>query len=199
MEVIGLFPTPIGIFNFDKDITDKELDYIKNLEKTKNVGNLTSTRDDILQSKQMSNITNFINNSVKKYFTEIYQPKNKTHLRITQSWANYTEKNEWHHKHEHPNSFISGVFYVQTDNETDKIHFYKSAYDQLTTPTENFNVFNSSSWWLSVKTKNLFLFPSHLTHMVEPVQNDQTRISISFNTFPVGNFGNKDDKTGLIL
>jgi hypothetical protein len=35
--------------------------------------------------------------------------------------------------------------------------------------------------------------------MVETVKHDQTRISLSFNTFPVGQVGDEMDLTGLSL
>ena len=35
--------------------------------------------------------------------------------------------------------------------------------------------------------------------MVETVQGEATRISLSFNTFPVGNIGEEVDLTGLRL
>jgi hypothetical protein len=38
-----------------------------------------------------------------------------------------------------------------------------------------------------------------LTHMVEKVNAAETRISLSFNTFPVGYVGNDDSLTGLHL
>jgi len=43
------------------------------------------------------------------------------------------------------------------------------------------------------------IFPSSLTHMVETTKSDQTRISISFNTFPKGYVGEDLDLTGLHL
>ena len=46
-------------------------------------------------------------------------------------------------------------------------------------------------------TGDLVLFPSSLTHMVETVQGEATRISLSFNTFPVGSIGEGVDLTGL--
>ena len=45
----------------------------------------------------------------------------------------------------------------------------------------------------------LILFPSRLTHMVETVKGEDTRISLSFNTFPVGLVGEEMDLTGLKL
>ncbi len=74
-----------------------------------------------------------------------------------------------------------------------------AGYQQIKLPTENFNLFNSESWWFEVATGDLMLFPSSLTHMVETVKSDKTRISISFNTFPKGYVGEDLDLTGLHL
>jgi hypothetical protein len=50
---------------------------------------------------------------------------------ITQSWANYTKKNQYHHTHEHPNSFISGVLYINANEAHDKITMHKKSYQQI--------------------------------------------------------------------
>jgi len=94
---------------------------------------------------------------------------------------------------------ISGVFYPQADKETDRIYFYKDTYDQLQTPTSDWHEFNSNSWWMPAFTGRLFIFPSKLTHMVETVEGKRTRISLSFNTFPVGDWGDGESLTGLQL
>jgi len=43
------------------------------------------------------------------------------------------------------------------------------------------------------------LFPSNLTHMVETVQTEDTRISIAFNTFLEGVVGDNKTLTELLL
>jgi len=43
------------------------------------------------------------------------------------------------------------------------------------------------------------LFPSGLTHMVETKEDDNTRISIAFNTFLKGYIGSDESLTGLNL
>ena len=48
-------------------------------------------------------------------------------------------------------------------------------------------------------TGKLILFPSSAQHMVPQVQGEETRISLSFNTFPVGMIGEEVDLTGLRL
>ena len=56
---------------------------------------------------------------------------------------------------------------------------------------------SSESWWFEVGAGDLMIFPSHLTHMVESVQ--QERVSLSFNTFPVGYVGEEESLTALHL
>ena len=195
----NLFPQPVGIYKLDRDLTAKELSFIKGQETRPNMGNKTSVDNTILRNKSMTKLRDFIETSVSDYFTTVHNPKHKVNLRITQSWLNYTEPGEWHHKHAHPNSFVSGVFYPQANRETDKIYFYRDGFQQIKLPPENWNIWNSESWWFEVGTGDLVLFPSSLEHMVETVQGDQTRISLSFNTFPVGNIGEEVSLTGLNL
>jgi uncharacterized protein (TIGR02466 family) len=193
----NLFPTPVGIYKLDRDLTEKELSFIKGQKTRSNMGNATSEDNTILRNKNMTKMRNFIETSVADYFKSIYNPKHNVSLRITQSWTNYTEPGQFHHKHAHPNSFVSGVFYPQANRETDKIYFYRSGFQMIKFPPENWNVYNSESWWFQVGTGDLVLFPSSLEHMVETVQGDQTRISLSFNTFPVGSIGEEVSLTGL--
>lgn len=195
----NLFPTPVGIYKLDRDLSAKELSFLKKQETRSNMGNTTSIDNTILKSKELTQLRDFIETKVSEYFTTVYSPKHKVNLKITQSWTNYTDKGQYHHKHEHPNSFVSGVFYVQADKAKDKIYFYRNGYQQIKFPPSNWNVWNSESWWFEVGTGDLILFPSSLTHMVETVKGEDTRISLSFNTFPVGNIGEEVDLTGLKL
>ena len=181
----NLFPTPVGIYKLDRDLTAKELSFLKNQETRSNMGNTTSTNNTILKAKELTKLRDFIETTVSEYFTTVYSPKHRVNLKITQSWTNYTEQGQYHHKHEHPNSFVSGVFYLNT-NPDDKIYFYRDGYQQIKMPSENWNVWNSESWWFEAPQGRLILFPSSLTHMVETVKGENTRISLSFNTFPVG-------------
>ena len=195
----NLFPTAVSFFEFGSKLTEIEESFIKNQETRNNNGNLTSVNNHLFDSVEIAEIARFCEESVQEYFKEVYAPKYDVTPYITQSWANYTSKGQWHHKHEHPNSFISGVFYVQAQKDIDKIFFYKNGYQQIKLPSDNYNLYNSDSWWLGVETGQLILFPSHLTHMVQTVETDETRISISFNTFLKGYIGDYLELTGLHL
>ena len=191
----SLFPTAVTFFEY-KGITEKEIKFITEQKTRSNQGNTTSIDNNILNSKEMKKIKQFIEKSVKEYFKNIYQPKNNVEPYITQSWCNYTKEGQFHHKHAHPNSFISGVFYVQADRTKDKIYFYKEEYKQIKIPAKEYNFFNSESWWFETGTNDLVIFPSNLTHMVEKVVGKE-RISLSFNTFLKGCIGEDVELTGL--
>lgn len=199
MIIENLFPIPVGLFNISRPLDIVETNYIASLETHRNLGNSVSNDNYILNNSSLQNLKEFFNSCVQQYLEIIYRPSTDIKLRITQSWANYTNKGEYHHKHAHANSFISGVFYVQTDNETDKIYFYKDKYEQLSIDTREYNIYNSDSWWFKAEQGLLIVFPSSLSHMVTYTSCEDTRISISFNTFPIGKLGRINNLTELLL
>lgn len=199
MIMHNLFPTPVGFYNLDRELTEKELKFVNDQVTRPNQGNVTSVDNKLFEASPMKDLADFVTASMNEYFQAVYAPKHEVELYVTQSWANYTKPGEYHHKHEHPNSFISGVFYVNADKAKDKIYFYKNGYQQLKLPTENYNLYNSDSWWFEVGTCDLVLFPSSLTHMVQTTDSEDTRISIAFNTFLKGYVGEDIDLTGLHL
>ena len=195
MRTHSLFPTAVTFFQH-KGITEKEIKFIIKQETRANGGNTTSVDNNILENKEMKKLKQFIDKSLKEYFLNIHVPKNNVEPYITQSWCNYTKEGQFHHKHAHPNSYISGVFYVQADKTKDKIYFYKEGYKRIKIPAKEYNPFNSDSWWFETETNDLVIFPSNLVHMVEKVIGKE-RISLSFNTFLKGYIGEDLDLTGL--
>jgi uncharacterized protein (TIGR02466 family) len=197
----GIFPTPIYISKLDRDITTKELLFIDKtkLDTYKNEGNTTSNDNYILNNKEFKTLKEELDLRVKDYFDKIISSDNNIIPYITQSWLNYTETNQYHHKHTHSNSLISGVFYINSDEKFDKIKFFNESYKTIKFEIKNWNIWNSESWWFPVKTGDVILFPSSLTHMVETKQGDNTRISLAFNVFVKGTVGNNKQLTELIL
>jgi uncharacterized protein (TIGR02466 family) len=196
MVIENLFPVPIGFFKYDGAV---DHDFLINQPQRANEGNSSSVDRYLLNHKKTFNLRQFIEKSLHEYLMATYCPKNDTRLKITQSWLNWTKPNQHHHKHSHPNSLISGCYYVNANKETDRIYFYRDGYQQIKFPPVNWNVYNSDSWWFPVNTGDLILFPSSLVHMVQPVEGDETRISLAFNTFPIGEIGDEDDLTALKL
>jgi len=182
----SLFPTAVVIYKLGRDLTDSEIGFIRGLSKTPNQGNLTSEDRNVLAAAELGSINQFVERSLADYFASIYDPSSPSDLRITESWCNYTEQGGYHHRHNHPNSLVSGVFYPQVDPEVDKLHFYKTFTSMIHIPPKEWNLWNSNSWWLSVEVGDLLIFPSMVEHKVEVLERPGTRISLSFNSFPTG-------------
>ena len=198
----GIFPTPIYISSIDRELNQKELSFINKtkLDVFKNEGNTSSNDNYILNNKAFKNLKELLDLKVEDYFNKVIAPSNTITPYITQSWLNYTETNQYHHKHQHPNSLVSGVFYINCNEQFDKIIFYKKdIYQTIKPEIKEWNLWNSESWWFSVKTRDLIMFPSSLTHMVETKKGTNTRISLAFNVFIKGKFGNNKELTELIL
>ena len=200
-NINGIFPTPIYISKLNREITNKELLFIDKTKSycNKNEGNITSNDNYILNQKVFSKLKEDLYLRVQDYFDKVISPSNNITPYITQSWLNYTETNQYHHKHQHPNSLVSGVFYINCHEEHDKIKFFNDTYKTIKLEIKDWNIWNSESWWFSVKTGDIILFPSSLTHMVETKQGDNTRISLAFNVFIKGTVGNNKNLTELHL
>lgn len=198
MEIYSLFPTPIGQVKLNRDFTTEELKFIDSQEKYKNSGNATSLNRQVLRNAEFTNLKNFVDNFVDEYFKKVFSPSTDVKLKVTQSWLNYTKKDEFHHQHTHQNSFISGVLLLKADTGKDKIHFMKNHYQQIKIKPKDFNEFNSDSWWYELEVKQLILFPSSLSHMVKKFEGEE-RVSLAFNTFPVGHIGDVAELTSLYI
>ena len=200
----NIFPTPIYTTKIDRGFTKQELQFVKQQKKHchNNEGNINTNDHYILNQKQFKNIKKFLDKHCKDYLDTIICPKDNIELYITQSWLNYTEANQYHHKHAHPNSVVSGVLYFDSDVKNDKILFsHSKGYQQISPETdkEKFNLWNSGTWFFPVETGNLFMFPSSTTHQVKTKQGNNTRISLAFNTFYKGTVGSNSELTELIL
>lgn len=189
----------LGIFKFERSLNKKELSKVDLILQVlvKNKENSISKNKTVLDDPDFSELKEFIDKSIKQFTTEVYCEQ--TELRITESWLNSTKNGESHHTHCHPNSYISGVFYVKTTDE-DKITFHNP--DKRITYYQpminNWNLENSQSWWVPTPQNSLILFYSDLYHSVPEISTDE-RISLSFNTFMADNYGEQTSATFLPL
>jgi len=203
MIVHQLFPEPVYSSKLDRALTKKELKTIaKYKEETyKNEGNITSRDNYVLENKTLKNLKEDLQKRVIDYFDKVICTSNSIIPHITQSWINYTETNQFHHRHFHSNSYVSGVFYIDAKKEVDSITFYRPGEAQKTIglSVTRYNHFNSPSWRCSVQTGDVVLFPSSLHHGVQKKKGPDTRISLSFNVFFKGKIGDARGLTELTL
>ena len=84
----------------------------------KNAGNTTSNDNYVLEHKALKNLKKDLHTKVMDYFDKIICTDNPITPYITQSWINYTKRDQHHHRHSHTNSLISGVFYINADKKS---------------------------------------------------------------------------------
>ena len=190
VKVTGIFPVPIYQTILSREISIEEKNFFNELERTKNAYNYNSKNNYVLDEEPLSTLKKELFLRVEDYFQKIITPKTHVLPYITQSWVNWTKSGEEHHKHAHSNSLFSGVFYIDADEEYDRIKFFKRhTYESLSIEPHEYHLFNSESWTFKVKTGDIILFPSSLGHLVESKIGDNLRTSLSFNTFIKGTIG----------
>jgi hypothetical protein len=181
MQYHQIFPTTIATDHYPDEVS-RNLHF---LERRMGTSHYVSEDTNVLDIDFMSDVKQFIIKRLNQYYRNVLKEKNVEPY-ITQSWVNFTEKNQFTHPHRHVNSIVSGVFYVSADDEVTLISDSESSFNN-----------RDSRYKLSVKDNDLILFPSSLLHYVPPHPISKMRISIAFNSFAVGTFGNHDILTGL--
>ena len=194
--MVDLFPMGVGIMIND-NIPVHEHEYLMNgveIYKHDGYGFETSVDPRLLTNDDnIPNIRNFIETSLQEYALIMHQSHNK--MKITMSWLAKHDYDipQYLFPHRHPNSVISGVYYVKADpNEHSGLTFVKDlGYGQtyvqhhadpdLEDPSNQYAVHQAT---VPVKTGTLVLFPSWANHLVPHTgDNKSPRCCISFNTW----------------
>ena len=211
-EVIGIFPTLIKCCKF-RELYEEEYQKIEELVAIDklSIGGQDIDHDQYMShqhyrtkdsyildnNSELNEIREYCEKNVNSILKNELNIDNDLELRITQSWINVITFGGWHPPHPHPNSIISGVFYVGVGDE-DALMF------QADVNSKNWNThFDSagSPWcanefYMRVNSSDLILFPAHLVHSAKHNATDKLRVSLSFNTFvKSGNLGRGDDLT----
>ena len=114
VNIQPLFPIPVGFAKLDRELTKTETKILLELEQRPNEGNTSSQNSNVLNLPALKNLKTFMNTALQEYYQQVYQPRGDVKPYITLSWTNYTKPGQFHHKHAHPNSFVSAVFYIKT-------------------------------------------------------------------------------------
>jgi uncharacterized protein (TIGR02466 family) len=178
----------------DEPFTSDELDCILEYKDTvrANTGNITTKDVLVLENPRLARLKRVAEEALQDYLIQYYNPINpeKIKLVVTQSWLNYTDHTQYHHKHNHHNSVISGCIYINAIKEKDSIVFTKRATgDNWQLQALEQNYFNCNEFTVNVETGDVVIFPSNMLHSVPKTNHDHTRISLAFNSFWEGELG----------
>lgn len=104
-------------------------------------------------------------------------------FKITGCWANVNMPGAGHRLHSHPNNYLSGVYYVQTQEGANTINFHdpRPQTGILCPPVTNLTAENADQVVVTVRDGTIVMFPAWLPHSVDPNRSDRLRMSIGFN------------------
>jgi len=189
-EIIPIFPTAIyrarlrGLSIEENQVLSDDI-----LTDVNRQGNKTSISSTLLDNPKLANLKLLFLQHVHAYAAEII--KTQCQFYMTNSWQNKNSQGQPHDLHNHRNSVLSGVFYINVENSQNSICF-----NRITPPffmefeTSEYTSYNSIDWTIPVEDNMLIIFPSTLYHNVPINYTAVPRRSISFNTFVQGNFNN---------
>ena len=183
--VIPLGGFPLYVVETENVLTEKQKQIIFNtLDFKSSISSVCiSTTDSILDHEELSDLKTFFKKHLDIYTSEILQLE--SNFEITDSWTARTPTNGSHHKHNHPNSIFSGVYYVNADAGNLVLEFDPSytKHFRFNYKVKEYNIYNSNAWDIHIKPGLLVLFPSYLQHYTRQNSGVDNRMVVGFNSF----------------
>lgn len=200
METFPLFSTPV--FKTKLQYTP-DLNYLESMEYySYNNSGYSSANQNILLENVFADLRQQIEDSLNIFLFDILKFA-QGKLLHTGSWINLHTPGDFAPKHNHTNSFYSGVFYLGVPKNSGRIWFCKPnelptfVTSTISPDINDFNIYNSNEYGFEVETNDLLLFPSHLTHMVGENNSNYNRYSLAFNYFLQGQLGGATGQLNL--
>ena len=135
-------------------------------------------------SSTFGNLEKKITKHVRAYAKHLDMDLRGRSIRMTDCWVNIMPPTAAHSLHLHPNSFISGTYYVRTPKgcsglkfEDPRLSKFMAAPPKLPSVRDE----NRAYTTYPAEAGNVILFESWLRHEVAANRVDDERISISFN------------------
>ena len=102
---------------------------------------------------------------------------------ITGCWGNINPRETPHKMHNHPNNYLSGVYYVQTQTGSDTINLHDPRIQTgiIRPPVTELTAGNTDQVIVKVRNGTLLIFPSYLQRSVDSNTSEEERISVRFN------------------
>ena len=192
-----MFPSAFPLYNIVRETGEgsevefkSEVDDILKNSITNPLGNNISVDKHVMNRPGMKNLNLFLKEHIDNYVENVICPKKESlEFYITQSWLNLTKTNEGQELHDHPNSFISGVYYFTDECFLNLCNpnYYLERNTIWIQPKRD-NLWNSFYHNVKIKSKQntLILFPSWIKHEVPENQSSSDRMSMAFNVFVKG-------------
>ena len=102
-------------------------------------------------------------------------------IMITGCWANINPPGTYHPTHNHPNNYLSGVYYVAVPEIGSHLVFQDPRPVSIMPPTDKLSRVTANAAVEQPQPGRMVIFPSWLRHHVPTNEGTTERISIAFN------------------
>ena len=133
---------------------------------------------------EFAQLETYIIEHTKQFAAELQLEMSNSTPELDSMWVNILEPGGNHTAHIHPNSVISGTYYVDIYGDSSAIRFEDPRLPMMmAAPPRKANASLENRTFVEIKPKNgmLLLWESWLRHEVPINLSDHERISISFN------------------
>ena len=183
-KVHELWPTPI----YENNIPVKSdwIDFAENCEYDR----MFSQNGDYTSNKYILNSITDLKEELLFHvnlFAEKYLKVKNAKFYFLNSWIVKHNPNDFAQPHFHRNSLLSGVYYLNTDNQSGNICLhqpggYTNLFHQSTKlPFDEVDNINCETWNVKPNNGDILLFPSHLVHSIEKNKSNIIRYALAFN------------------
>ena len=183
MEKLDILPQYIYKFTLPDNLLTDSISFASGLDYPLDTGQV------VFDKKLLPQLAKFIEKSLDE--VRISEHINFEYVKPHLMWANKKNLGQWHRRHTHPNSFLSGIIYLTTcDSRTwfsipnlwcpqNDREYVIGTYPNTRDDAEIIHKQESIAG-------TMIVFPSHLPHSVDDNKTDTSRYTIAFNAFPCG-------------
>lgn len=194
-QLIPLFSTPLFI-SYVRPVSAEAIDFIKNTPYKQHDAAIKISKDyRILDRPELAGLKDNIIEEFNHYRDDVLQiDSSNLEFELTTSWSTKSDPGDSSDIHNHRNSLISGVVYLDVPQNSGNITFNefnnnRMFYQMIDIPFKEFNIYNSANWFVQPESYMVIFFPSVLLHQVGVNKSNSTRHSLAFNFFPKGKLG----------
>ena len=190
MEHQIIFPTNLFIIDdfYNSDTTAMK-QYISNLWTNRDYDvNWQTKSADLHKKKEFKEFAELVISTSKEIINELkYDVED---IVITDMWATVLKSGENHPAHTHSNNFLSGTYYLHSDQGA-SIMFQdpRPAAGVILPRMTEHTIANANLLTYTSKQNRAIIFPSWLPHYVKPNKSKNKRISIAWNIQLKGQVG----------
>ena len=190
MEHQIIFPTNLFIIDdfYNSDTTAMKK-YISDLWTNRDYDDRWQTRSaDLHKQKEFKEFSELVISTSKEILDELkYDVED---IVISDMWATVLKSEENHPAHTHSNNFLSGTYYLHSDQGA-SIMFQdpRPAAGVILPRIKESTITNANLLTYASKQNRAIIFPSWLPHYVKPNKSKNKRISIAWNIQLKGQVG----------